>query len=128
MRPVVGVLLPQALILGCCNVETSTGLCNLRSLRKTLEYLEYSGHVCGWCGEDFLAVVVQEEFVFEVPGPWWRSTPSPNPGVAALGILEIFFTLADDILVGLMIGVKSVAVEAFCLLLVVLAVEGLGVQ
>jgi hypothetical protein len=40
LRPVVGALLPQALSLGCCNVETSTGICNLRGLRKTLEYLE----------------------------------------------------------------------------------------
>ena len=75
-----------------------------------------------------MAVVVQDELVFEVPGPWWRSTPSSNPGVVTLVVLEIFFTLADDILVGSMIGAKSVAVEAFCLLLVVLAVEGLGVQ
>ena len=109
-------------------METSTGFCNLRGLRKTLEYLEYSGHVCGWCGEDFLAVVVQEEFVFEVPGPWWRSTPSPNPGVAALGVLEIFFTLADDLLVGPTIGAKRIAVKMFFPLLVVLTIEGLAVQ
>ena len=109
-------------------METSTGLCNLRSLRKTLEYLEYSGHVCGWCGEGFLAVVVQEEFVFKVPGPWWRSTPSPNPGVAGLSVFEIFFALLDDLLIGPSISAKSVAVKAFCPPLVILTIEGLGVQ
>ena len=51
-----------------------------------------------------------------------------NPGVATLAVVEIFFALADDLLVGPTIGAKSVAVEAFCPLLVVLAVEGLGVQ
>jgi hypothetical protein len=106
----------------------STGLCNLRSLRETLEYLEYVSHVGRWRGEGFVAVVVQDELIFEVPGPWRRSTPSPNPGVAALGVLEVFFALADDILVGPTIIAKSVAVNAFCPLLVVLAVEGLGVQ
>ena len=64
--PVVGVLLPQALSLSCCNVETSMGLCNLRSLRKTLEYLEHSGHVCRWGGEEFM----DDELILEVPRPW----------------------------------------------------------
>jgi len=109
-------------------VETSTGFCNLRGLRKTLEYLEYGGHVYRWCGEDFVAVVVQDELVLKVPGPWWRSTPPCNPGVATLAVVEIFFALADDLLVGPTIGTKSVAVKAFCPLLVVLAIEGLRIQ
>jgi hypothetical protein len=109
-------------------METSTGFCNLRGLRKTLEYLEYGGHVCRWRGEDFVAVVVRDKLVLEVPGPWGRSTPSCNPGVATLAIVEIFFALADDLLVGLAIGAKSITVKAFCLLLVVLTVEGLEVQ
>ena len=75
-----------------------------------------------------VAVVVQDELIFEVPGPWWRSTPLPNPRVAALGVLEVFFTLADDLLIGPMIGAKSIAVKAIRPLLVFLAVEGLGVQ
>ena len=79
LRPVVGVLLPQALNLGCCNVETSTGFLDLGSLGKTIEYLKNGGHVGGWRGEDLVAVIVQDELVLEVPGPWWRSTPSPNP-------------------------------------------------
>ena len=66
--------------------------------------------------------------MLEVPRPWWRSTPSPNPRVAALGVLEVFFTLADDLLIGPTISAKRVAVKAFCPLLVVLAVEGLRVQ
>ena len=43
-------------------------------------------------------------------------------------VLEIFFALADDFLVGLTIGTESVAVEVICTLLIILAVEGLGVQ
>ena len=41
-------------------------------------------------------------------------------------VLEIFFALADDFLVGLTIGTESVAVEVICTLLIILAVEGLG--
>ena len=67
LRPIVGALLPQALSLGCCNMETSTGFCNLRGLTKTLEYLEHNGHVCGRRGKDFVAVVVQDELILEVP-------------------------------------------------------------
>ena len=69
MRPVVGVLLPHALSLGYCNVETSIGFCSLRSLREIVKYLEYDSHVCRWRGEDFVAVVIQDELMFEVPGP-----------------------------------------------------------
>jgi len=105
----------------------STGFCNLRGLREILEYLEYGSHVCRWHGEDFIAIVVQDELILEVPGPWWRSTPSSNPGVATLVVLEIFFALADDFLVGLTIGTESVAVEVICTLLIILAVEGLRI-
>ena len=101
-----------------------SGFCNLGSLRKTLEYLEYGGHVGGWGGEDFVAVVVQDELVLEVPGPWWRSTPLGNPGVATPVVLEIFFALADDLLVGPTIGAESVAVKAILPMLIFLAVEG----
>jgi hypothetical protein len=128
LRLVVGVLLPYALSLGCCNVEVSTSFCDLGGLRKTLEYLEYSGHVCRWRGEDMMVVVVQDKLTFKVPRLWWRSTPSPNLGVAALGVLEIFFILADDLLVGLTNGTKRIAVKMFFPMLVVLTVEGLGVQ
>ena len=75
-----------------------------------------------------MAVIVQDELVLKVPGPWWRSTPPCNPGVATLAVVEIFFALANDLLVGPTIGTKSVAVKAFCPLLVVLAIEGLEVQ
>ena len=91
-------------------------------MRKTLEYLDHSGHVCRWRGEDFMAIVVQDELVLEIPGPWWRSTPLGNPGVATPVVLEIFFALADDLLVGPTIGAESVAVEAICTFLIVLAV------
>jgi hypothetical protein len=97
-------------------------------LRKTLEYLEYGSHVCRWCSEDLMAVVVQDELIFEVPGPWWGSTPSPNLRVATLAVVEIFFTLADDLLISPTVGAKRDAVKMFCPLLVVLAVEGLRVQ
>jgi len=97
-------------------------------LRETLEYLEYDSHVGRWRGEYFVVIVVQDELVFEVPGPWWRSTPSPNPGVVALGVLEVFFALADYILIGPTISAKSIAVKALCPLLIVLTVEGLGIQ
>jgi hypothetical protein len=43
-------------------------------------------------------------------------------------VLEIFFALADDLLVGPTIGTESVAVEAICTLLIILAIEGLGIQ
>ena len=75
-----------------------------------------------------MAVVLQDDLVFEVPGPWWRWTPPSNPGVAVLGIIEIFFTPLDDFPVGPVIGAKSVAVKALFPLLVVFAGEGLGVQ
>ena len=75
-----------------------------------------------------MAVVVQDELILEVPRPWWRSTPSCNPGVATLAVVEIFFALADDLLVGPTIGAKSVAMEAFCAMLVILAVKGLVVE
>ena len=104
------------------------GFCNLRSLVKVLEYLEYGGHVCRWRGEDLVAVVVQDKLVLEVPGPWWRSMSSSNPGIATLTVVEIFFTLADDLLIGPTIGVKGIAVKAICPLLVILAIEGLRVQ
>ena len=45
-----------------------------------------------------------------------------NLGVATLVVLEIFFALADDLLVGPTIGAESVAVEAICTFLIVLAV------
>ena len=108
-------------------METSTDFCNLRSLRKALEYLEHGGHVCGWHGKYFMAVVVLDELVLEVPGPWWRSMPSSNPGVAMLVVLEIFFTLADELLISPATGTKGIAVKVICPLLVILAVEGLGV-
>ena len=84
--------------------------------------MEHGGHVGRWCGEDLVAVVVQDELVLEVPGPRWRWTPPSNPGVATLCVLEIFFALADDLLVGPTIGAESVAVEAICTFLIVLAV------
>ena len=75
-----------------------------------------------------MVVVVQDELVFEVPGPWWRWMPPSNVGVATPGILEIFFTLLDDVLIGPAIGTKSIAVKALFPLLVVFTGEGLGVQ
>ena len=45
-----------------------------------------------------------------------------NPGVATLIVLEIFFALADDLLVGPMIDKESVVVEAICTLLIFLTV------
>ena len=74
-----------------------------------------------------MAVVVQDKLVLEVPGPWWRSTPSCNPGVATLAVVEIFFALADDFLVCPAIGAEGIAVKMLCLLFVILA-EGLEVQ
>ena len=53
---------------------------------------------------------------------------SSNPGIATLTVVEIFFTLADDVFIGPTISTKSIVVEAFCSMLVVLTVEGLGVQ
>jgi len=75
-----------------------------------------------------MAVVIQDELVFEVPGPWWRWTPSSNPGVATLSIFEIFLGLLDECLVGPTIGAETVAVKTFRPLLIVFADEGLGVQ
>jgi hypothetical protein len=109
-------------------MEMSPGFCNLRSLGKVLEHLEYGGHVCRWRGEDFMAVVVQDELVLEIPGPWWRSTRRCNPVVAMLVVLEVFFPLADDLFIGPAIGTESVAVKAILPMLLVLAVEGLGVE
>ena len=94
----------------------------------TLECLEQSGHVYGWRGEDFMAIVVQDELILEVPGPWWRSACRCNMGVATLVVLEVLFALANDLFVGPVIGAKGVAVKAICPLLVILADEGLGVQ
>ena len=51
-----------------------------------------------------------------------------NPGVATPVVLEIFFALADDLLVGPTIGAKGVAVKTLRLLLVILAGDGLKVQ
>jgi len=75
-----------------------------------------------------VAVVVQDELVLEVPGPRSRWTPPSNPGVAALGVLEIFFTLADDFLIGPTIRAKAIAVKTLRPLLVILAGEGNGVH
>jgi len=106
----------------------SMGFCNLKSLRKILEYLEYGDHICRWHGEDFMAVIVPDELVLEIPGPWWRSTWRCNPGVATLAILEVFFAPADGLFVGPAIGVESVAVKEILLVLLVLTVEGFGVE
>ena len=84
--------------------------------------MEHGGHVGRWCGEDLVAIVVQDELVLEVPGPWWRSTWRCNPGFATLVVLDVLIALADDLFIGLAIGMKGVAVKAFCLLLVALAV------
>ena len=108
-------------------METSAIFFDLRGLGKTFEYLKNGGHVGRWHGEDLVAVVVQDELVLEVPGPWWRWTPPSNPGVVALGILEIFFSLHDDILICPMIGTKGIAVMALRPLLVVLTGDGLRV-
>jgi hypothetical protein len=79
LRPVVGVLPPLALSLGCCNMGTSASFFDLGGLGKAFEYLKNSGHVGRWRGEDLMAVVVQDDLVFEVPGPRWRWTPPSNP-------------------------------------------------
>ena len=57
-----------------------------------------------------------------------QQTPLSNTGVAALGVLEIFFGLQDDVLVGPTIGAKGVTVKTLRLLLVILAGDGLKVQ
>ena len=68
--------------------------------------------------------------------------PPSNPRVAALGILEIFFSLHDDVFIGPKIGPKGITVKpigpkigpkgitvkALRPLLVVLAGDGLRVQ
>ena len=74
-----------------------------------------------------MAVEVQDKLVLEVPGPWWIPTPSCNPGDVTLAVVEIFFTLVDDLLIGPTIGAKSIALKPFCPLFVILAIEGLGV-
>ena len=109
----VGVLPSHALSLGCCNVDTSMGFCNLGGLRNTLEYLEYGGHVCRWRSEDFVAVVVEDELILKVPGPWWRSTPLCNPRVATLAVVEIFFALADPTF-ALVAPVQPILYRASC--------------
>jgi hypothetical protein len=75
-----------------------------------------------------MAVVIQDELVFEVPGPWWRWMPLSNPGVATLSVFVIFLGLLDDCLVGPPIGAETVAVKTFHLLLIIFAGQGLGVQ
>ena len=104
------------------------GFCNLSGLREILEYLEYGGHVCRWRGKDFMAVVVQDELVLEVPGPWWRSACSCNPGVATFIILEVFFALEDGLVIGPALGAESVTAEVINPMLIVLAVKGLVVE
>ena len=73
-------------------------------------------------------VVIQDELVFEVPGPWWRSTWLCNLGVATLVILEFFFALEDGLVVGPALAAESVAAKAIFPMLIVLAVEGLRVE
>jgi hypothetical protein len=63
-------------------------------LGKTFEYLKNGDHVGRLRGEDLVAIVVQDELVFEVSGPRWRWTPPSNPRIAALGVFEIFFGCA----------------------------------
>ena len=109
-------------------METSTSFCNLGSLGKALEYLEHGGHVGRWRGEDLMVVVVQDELVFEVPGPWWRWMPPSNPGVATLSVFVIFLGLLDDCLIGSTISAETVALKTLRPLLIVFTGEGLGVQ
>jgi hypothetical protein len=75
-----------------------------------------------------MAVVIQDELVFEVPVPWWKWTPPSNPGVTMLSVFVIFLGLLDGCLVGPTIGAETVAVKMFHPLLIVFADEGLGVQ
>ena len=75
-----------------------------------------------------MAVVIQDELIFEVPRPWWRWMPLFNPGVATLSVFEIFLSLQDDCLVGPTIGAEAVAVKMLRPLLIVLTSEGVGVQ
>ena len=75
-----------------------------------------------------MAIVVQDELVLEVPGPWWRSTSSCNPGVATLVILEVFFASEDGLIIGLVFYAEGVAAEAIYPMLIIFAVEGLRVE
>ena len=79
-------------------------------------------------GEDLVAVVVQDELVFEIPRPRWRWAPPSNPEVAALSVFKIFLSLQDDSLIGPTISAEVVAVKMLSPLLIVLAGEGVGVQ
>ena len=71
-----------------------------------------------------MAVIVPDELVLEIPGPWWRSMWRCNPGVMMLVVLEVFFAPADGLFIGPTIGVESVAVKAILPMLIFLSVEG----
>ena len=104
------------------------GFYDLRSFGKILEYLEYGGHICRWGGKDFMAVVVQDELVLEIPGPGWRSVCSCNPGVVTFVGFEVIFAPEDGLIIGPAFGTESVAAEAIYSMLIILAVKGLGVE
>ena len=75
-----------------------------------------------------MAVVVQDELVFENPRPRWRWAPPSNPEAAALSVFKIFLSLQDDSLIGPTISAEVVAVKTLSPLLIVLASNGLGIQ
>jgi hypothetical protein len=72
-----------------------------------------------------MAVEVQDKFVLEIPRPWWTSACSCNLGVATFMGFEVIFAPEDGLIISPAFGVESVAVKAICLMLIVLAIEGL---
>jgi hypothetical protein len=75
-----------------------------------------------------MAIVVQDELIFKVPRPWWRSEWLCNPGVATFLSVEVVFGSEEGLTIGPAFGTKSVAAKAICSMLIVLAVVGLGVE
>jgi len=63
---VARVVLAHLLGLRGGHVQTSPSLDDLRGLLEALEHLEHRGQIGQWCGEDVLAVVVEDKVNIEV--------------------------------------------------------------
>jgi hypothetical protein len=102
----------------------SASLDDLGGLLETREHLEHRGESDRWCGEDFLAVVVEDKVGIEVA----RSDRlAPIPGVAMVGVLQVALGPMNGHVVAPHVGADLVTVESLRPLLVGLVFTSVGV-
>jgi len=118
------VVLAYLLGLRGGHMQTSPSLDDLGGLLEALEHLEHRGQIGQKCGEDVLAVVVEDKVGVEVT---WSDRRVPISRVAVVGILHVLLGLTNGRLIVPPIGADVVAAVSVSSLFVVLVGPGVGV-